>query len=195
MSEEAAPKGDTTETPATPAAPDAVAKQLEELKNFFTAQLESFKPKPPSPEEVNKAKENEDLAAKLTRLEKERDEANAKATKAFQTAFLTHAGLKHPRLATQVLSEYDGKLPFEEYVNKAKTEDPVLKDLFTQPAVAAKPEKEAPPNGPASGSSGARTGNSKAAEQALREFAEKQWPGNKAMQDKYIVNRLALENK
>jgi hypothetical protein len=193
MSEEAAPPGDTTTPDNSAGSTDAVAKQFEELKSFFTSQLEAMKPKPPSQEEVDKAKANEDMTVKVARLEKERDEANTKATKAVQTAFLTHAGLKHPRLATQVLSEYDGKLPFEEYVNKAKTEDPVLKDLFNQPIAVTKPEKEAPPNGPASGSSGARTGNSKAAEQALKELAERQWPGNQALQERFIVNRMALE--
>lgn len=216
MSTEAEPKDEQAETrdeekksPASEEVPSWFTEQMGQFKSLFQSELNALKaakaeePKAPgksaptatkSPKKSTPA-DTEDPTSeyeqRIVELARERDEALRKAEVTLQKATLIQSGLRSPRFAAQILSEYDGTEDFETFVEKCK-KDKDLSLLFNVPAQGG--AKEPAPSGPSAGS-GARTGNTKSAEAQLREFAEGMWPHDKRKQDAYIKNRMAMEKR
>jgi hypothetical protein len=175
-----------TAEPAPTAPVPSLAPELQALKDFFVKELAELKKPTPEPV-VDQKPVVEDLTKKVASLEKERDEALKKAEQTMQVAVLIQNGLRSPRFASQILQEYDGKTPFEQYVTSAK-KDPELSILFNSGNIPSAPK--AP-----TGGNPASAGSSKTIEDQLREKAERLMPNNKDLQEAFVRRSLAQEKK
>lgn len=185
------------QAPAEEQKDDGVSAMLEDLKKLHSETLNLLKQQAEASQKTkDDNKEGADLEAELAAARKERDEARKAAEDALRQSILIHKGIKSPRFSKQILSEYDGSEDFETFVDKCKA-DKDLSLLFRSAEQAPAPTEtpKTVPAGPAGGSGGARTGNTRTAEATYRAFAEERYPGNKALQDSYVRNRMAQDKR
>lgn len=183
-------------TPSEEQKDDGVSAMLEDLKKLHSETLNLLKQQAEASQKTKGDEGSTDIEAELAAARKERDEARKAAEDALRQSILIHKGIKSPRFSKQILSEYDGSEDFETFVDKCKA-DKDLSLLFRSVEQTPAPTEtpKAVPAGPAGGSGGARTGNTRTAEATYRAFAEERYPGNKALQDAYVRNRMAQDKR